>query len=714
MIMLFILIVLSATPVLAATFSMKDKVITVPTDYYDDNLTEDSESIRLSVLDESVTLEGLVDRISSYYNVPLNETVKENYLEVDITYSSLLKEGSTLTISIDDRRVHSVELDVKKTDMTVKIPLSADDVMAGFHNVEFTFYGHIADDMCTNEENPGNWLTLLPTSGLYLEKAEENQVYGLEDFPFPFVQTNELDDIQSQIVIPDEPSNEVMKSALQLSSAINQLSSSQDPIEIIKEKELTTITEHLIVIGSEGHWTGIVKDLFDVAEIKQDAHHILLDNYMLNLGQVNKQVLFITAENDAIIQEKIDVLTELSYREQLNGTQISIDTLPEREKINNKGVITLEDLNATDIILSGFERESMHYFYTLPTYIDVRKQALFHLDLKVSETLFTNEERRDEAELVVFINEVPHSVRINDLQQMDNKEMYQIEIPIDPEVLQKQPYISVKLQGNGLMKREYCEHPDDQHWLFIQNTSHLELPMGDDTFYNHFSAWPGPFVATESDVNTVIVVDEAYNKQMIKDLQLLVNHLGEMAQISSLKIMIEDELTESDLNENHLVFIGDVLKQENLLKKKEDWLIPLEDNYLRVSEYGFLNETSETVAWVQYSPWTELHAMLVIAPVKSGDDYSLMGESIIEFLQTDMNLVNIIVKSINNKIFTHKTTDESTLNSDDRGTNGVQDGQLLEENNWLIYLFIGIMILSLIIFIIAISRAVKRRKRHRE
>src|SRR5699024_496573 len=79
-----------------------------------------------------------------------------------------------------------------KKEETFKVPLKGKSLERGFHHITVAFYGELSKEMCTNEENPANWLTILSDSYVHLEMEDSfvDRDNMLADYPYPFVQTN--------------------------------------------------------------------------------------------------------------------------------------------------------------------------------------------------------------------------------------------------------------------------------------------------------------------------------------------------------------------------------------------------------------------------------------------------------------------------------------------------------------------------------------------
>src|SRR5699024_6973809 len=408
------------------------------------------EQADISLINENYLLEGLVDQVHFYYEVPVDKLKGDNYVYLHVDYSDLLLDGSTLTVSVDDERVKSYRLKGGKKEETFKVPLKGKSLERGFHHITVAFYGELSKEMCTNEENPANWLTILSDSYVHLEMEDSfvDRDNMLADYPYPFVQTNKTKEIQGKIVIPNNPSSKILSTALQVANYLNEQTADRETIDILLEKDVKKINNHLIAIGAVGDWEGTLKK--HVAEKDVAADELGIYNDVLSTDNGKKQIMIMTAEKDASILALSPILTVDDYVKQLMKNNLQIKELPtlEAEKIRDK--VSFKRMGILDVDLSGVTSQSEFYFYDLPTYVDKTKLAYLHLKMKVSKTLLHESEYSHAlSELTIYINDVPHSVSIRDLEE-DGDGFYRVALPVSETTLQEERIMSIQFAGNGL------------------------------------------------------------------------------------------------------------------------------------------------------------------------------------------------------------------------------------------------------------------------
>lgn len=634
--------------------------------------------------------------------MPVQELGKDNYLNLTVEYSELLLEGSTLTVAIDDQPIKSVTLDPDKGKLNLKMILPDFALTKGFHNVQISFYGQIAENLCANEENPANWLTVSSSSFLLLNTQDlMKDDNPLENYPYPFVQNNTDEPIPSVIVIPNEPSLDILSSAFKLAHYLNNVSTGDEPIQILTEAELDKVSSHLIVMGTTDQFSKNMLPLIEQAKVTISDNEFQLSSRYLKIGDIFKQVLFVMGTD---IEKYISLLTEEQLIDQLAGNDLAVNTPPvlKQNKVDTK--LSLKDIKLSHITLTGISNMTKNYFYPIPSYIDSGKDAALHLKLNISETLLDSENlanaHHENAELLIIINDIPHSVALQNLEDESFDGFYNVQIPVNKDVLQKHPYLAIQFRGLGLKNREICVPPSDDKWIFIHEDSFIQFNQLDQTGIDNFKSWPAPFVSPDGK-ETTIIVPNRLSSETINHMKEMVSSLGTQSTSDDIHFVYENDLSEEVLKNNHLIFLG-YLKT---LEAHEDLLIRRGNNGdLNVAEFGFLNETSRSVAWIQPSVWNDNNSLAVFAAVNQPDKNDFSSEKIINYIKSNRDSMSIIVEGESGEVFTDKyllsETDNDKLKEEEKP---------VKVDLKLIISIITLFIIGLILFIV-VYRAGKKAK----
>lgn len=677
--------------------------LTIPQSYVKENTSKKTKETVIPLFTEAHILQGVTDQVTTYYTIP-DEGVENASVTLHFTYSDLLLDGSSITILIDGKPVQSVFLEHEKVEKEMQIPLTKETSKPGFHTVEIAFYGIVMENICVDDENRANWLSVTATSALYFEKNPLEEAFDLSDFPYPFVQAGELQAINGTIVVPNGADDATLMAALHLSSMMHRGVPSTENIPIITEDDLEQVDSHLIALGKSDEWQGVMKEILQDLEKPADGQ-IYLGNHLLEGKEKDYQLTVITANDSEILREKINFLTDDRFREQLSGNAQLLTDLPQKQPREKQLAIPLSDFQMPDVTLAGNEQYSLHYFYPLPTYVDLQKETTLHLRMKVAETLFDKGYTNHEAELMILINDVPHSIRVQDLKELDDDGFYEVDIKVAGDVLQKQPFISVQFVGNGLRQGNYCEKPNDAHWIFIENTTHFSFGEKEQNDMNDFSSWPDPFVQSTDPVETVIVYDGEQMEQLLPSLQQLVNHLGRTGNIDQLQLIDTKNVVVDEIKDDSIIFVGEMAAFVPLLDEAEDLLINMTDaGDLLIDFYGFIRETASFVSWIQPSIWNNGKTMAFFSIVNADTPMSIT-DRLVTFLENNKVNATIIVENEAGQIFTNETTE---IDQPEEEVAKEKGSKQLELNRGLLLGFLAIILVSFIVLIIGLR--IRRKK----
>ncbi len=676
-----------------AAYPIKERSIILPDTLLDDDPVNERQRI-LNLATDDITLQGLVDEVELYYSVPVQEVEDGNYIRLFVHYSDLLQKGSSMTIYIDDIPIKSVPLKVDSNQIDVKVPLTGDALTQGFHNLKISFYGQISDKKCANVDSPANWLTIESESHISLNMKEVGKRdNALQDYPYPFVQPEQDNPVQSTIVIPDEVSASNLVAALKVASYLSSQVENKE-IPILKESEIKSISTHIIAVGAEEQWSGIIKDMLKSVKVSIPDDELLVSNYFLQFPKSVKQLLLVTANKDKTIEEKVAVMTEERLVSQLANNQTSFGKVPQAPKEKIKEKHSFEDLNIPNVTLTGRKSMSQNYFYQLPAYVGSLHDAKLLLKLKRSEVL----EKRDQpqpVELVITINDVPYSIAIEDLE-MNEENVYEVDIPIKADTLKQAPYMTLQFKAHGLHDDDICVPPNNDNWIYISEESYLQLPVGDNEGEEtSFQAWPSPFVGTNGLHGTTILLPEHYESTMFSQLQQLTNSFERQTGLDGLELMFENEVKPQHLAEQNVLVLGGPEHHPSLKEHSDQLLIGVDKkNQLDVSAFQFLNDTSKLAVWLQSSVWNNKKFMAVFSSVDQDEKIDFLSNTIIDYLNTNALQANMIVESNNGEIFTNELGEESSI---DGKASAKEEGTV--SNILIIAGIISIFVFSLIIFI---------------
>lgn len=695
----------NAVSTYAADYDIKDRTLTIPDEEVAADKVEKTSDFMVNLSGSDLILEGLNDRIELYYDVPVQGVADGSTLKLNVYYSELLLDSSTISVAIDDKVVTSKTLDHKKQKMAIDVKLPKDARTAGFHHVTIIFDGHISKDVCANEESPANWLTIHTSSHLSLKGAEmTKRDNALADYPHPFIQTNDEATGASTIVIPDDASADAMHAALQLSTYLQSNSLSNHDVPIVTESALGKLSTNIIAVGEKDAWSDRIQAMMEAADPKIKEDHLTMRNYYLQMDDATKQLLFVTAPDDATIKERIHLLTTDTFVEQLTGDELVIKDVPHSELSEPKEMYSFKQMNIPTLELNGEQKQSQHYFFELPTQTDRTAGATLHMKVKASEPL----RKKETGELVVYVNDVPHSIAADDLQPSDDDSYTHVSLKIDEKTLQSRKVLSIQLKGNGLEREEICAPVTTDKWLHIDDDSALQISLASENTEEspNFHTWPYPFGNDQEEDQTLVILPEVADEPLMKQLQLLFQSFTHTGERLNVQLIQSADVTEDDLTNYHVIILGHMENHPQLQEMIDDPLLPVTDEGLYdLSAYDMINETSAYIGWIQRSVWNDQYTLAHFAAT-SADDETFMTKRLANFLTDEAMDATIIVENINGDIFTNEV-DDVTIGTNE--TDGTGEPFNFEENRLLVIGFIAILLLGIVVYII-FYRSTKKNK----
>lgn len=670
----------------------------------------ESKPTKLYTGEEDYVLEGLIDQKQFYYDIPTEKISGNNNFVLHIRYSDLLLKDSTVTIALDGEPVKSVTINPKKTEMEIDVPLRGEMLERGFHQVTVSFYGELAAEMCTNEENPANWMTILADShfNLHVDKDLKDRDNMLVDYPYPFVQMDGSDASSTVIVLPDDASEKVMSAALKLTGYINSQTGEQESVDIMfesdVEKQVNKLDAHMIVIGEVDTFSSIVDGMIQTAEADVKKDHLLVKNEIISLPKGDRQVMFVLANDGETLSSLIPIITTDAYVDQLTGNEMEIKQLPTLPGQDRKDKVDFNSLSIPSMTLSGLESSSPYYFYDVPTYVDRKETSYLHLKLEVAETLrHESLASQRSGELVVMVNDVPHSVDLNELEE-DSDGFFRLALPISSETIQQGDTMSIQFVGHGLKERDICVLPTDERWIYIDEASYIEFALKEDgTNEADFSSWPQPFISSEEGTNTLVVVPEKIDREMLKQTQIVMNELVTKNNMASMELVHTDNVTKEQLKDHHIIFIGDVRKWEALNDAESTLLQVDEEGVVNVYEHGFVAEGAKLVTSIQDSIWNDKHSLVIFTSVHP-EEKEFVSSDIVHALSNEKLFANIVVETANTDIFSNEVAlkDGSDI--------GKAPSEKSTEEPWMLFIFVGMFVIGLLIFIAVVRNRRKAMK----
>lgn len=594
-----------------------------------------NETARSPLFTEEVTLEGVSGEVEFFYELLETQQAKGQKLQLYFDHSQLLIAPSSLTVAIDGVAVQSIGLDSRKTELSVNLPSNA--LKKGTHTISIKYVGIIKEGVCVKQNTSGNWLTLKIASFIDIDSMVNGQLRDLNQYPAYFVGT---DTRNTQIVIPDEPTLNTLDAALQLTNYLSN-SSTDNKVKLLKESQVKMITHATVVIGQANQFKGAwLNELINKGEAT-DGLSLSIQSVTVNQS-TSKNVLVIAGKNDGEF-EKIGVLTEDFFVKQLQGNQLTITNMPVLQENENQNKLAFKTMGIPSLTLGYGKTSTDTYYYYMPYYPFNELKASIQLHLKISETIQSSqsEKNNQSEELVLLINEVPHSIDLREVKPDKNGDIF-IEVPLSSSVFTQSTLMRIQIAANGLHEKEPCLESDKAKWVYIDEASAINFNV-DKQVVDEFTFRFFPFPNHEEPV--IVVLPEKY---YWSDLLAVYEGLTSNNKLPNITLMQSDKAKEANLKNGHVIFIGGKTQHKQL--QDELLAVNYNGNIPDLTEHGFFNVSQ--FAFIQNNPWNEDFGMIVLDAIGETDQY--VPNDFITGLKLSSDNAKIAVNGSNGKFFTNE------------------------------------------------------------
>ncbi|HWO94719.1 MAG TPA: cellulose biosynthesis cyclic di-GMP-binding regulatory protein BcsB, partial [Dehalococcoidia bacterium] len=183
-----------------------------------------------------------------------------SYLALGVSHSELLDpELSTMTVTLNGFRLRSFRLDATNAQgATLGIPVHASQFRRGTNELRVDFYLRMRQ--CeAGPEDPSRYAIVDNASAVHYAYATDEPKFALQDFslstfPYPFYHSGYVEQPQTTVVVPREPSEDELSAAMDVAVALGRSIGQQ-----AYEPQLVTVdafdrqsmaAHHLILIGT--------------------------------------------------------------------------------------------------------------------------------------------------------------------------------------------------------------------------------------------------------------------------------------------------------------------------------------------------------------------------------------------------------------------------------------------------------------------------------
>lgn len=659
-----------------------------------------STTTRQPITNTVIELRGPEQQVSFFYEMKSDSTERDQELVLRFRHSELLIAPSSLTVHVDGKPITSHLLTGEESKELI-IPLQEEALKQGIHEVAVLFYGVIKEGICVEQGTSANWLAIQVDSYLQLGE-QQTAARHLANYPAAFIGTEKY---PVTIIIPQKASVKTLDSALKVGAFLSESTSEKSPVQIKREDDVKSLSSNVLIIGAADEFTSTnMKSLLKQASLAAIEDSMILSYETIKDGNEQVDALLAISETPAALAERVSVLTNSKLFEQLSGRQFRVRSMPIHDRDESNNTLKLGQFGMDNLTLNGSNRKSQQFFHYAPFAIDKNQAAVLELNLKrsapdQSETSVAEEVFRGPIELTVLVNDVPHSINLDELSD-PQEGIYSVQMPIEKSAMKENRMISLQLQTSGLLAKNPCVTTDHHRWIYIEKDSFFTFPKEkeDEEKFPSFAQFPSPFIDEEGGV--VILPTTS-----IDDDQLLYLYRKLYLNSRPMNWRLADggEMKAKELENQHALFIGGPTVQPLLEKKKEELVVSYLTGKPDLATLGFMEDASRSLSFIQPSLWgDQTHTMMVMDSLTK--NLGIDGP-LVDFLQMTDESATVAVLSNNRKVYTNAAV---------AAAGGVEDDEVEKtaagpSTSWLI----GFGVL-LVLAMVSVFVMVRRRRREVE
>lgn len=651
-----------------------------------------------SLTTSEVILNGAVSETTFNYHMTETSSSTKNKIVLYIENSGLLISPSSLTIAIDGKNEKSIALQGKNTERKIEFSLRGEALKKGDHQVSIKFYGVLKEGVCVNNSTSANWLKVKSDS--YIQLDTINSQTTLAQYPSNFIGTTFN---PTTIVFPDKPTNAILNSVMQVASFLATQTDDKNSIQLVRESQFHSLKGNVIFIGiKHGFNSKEIREVETAAKLPTNSHALNLATTTLKNDGKEAKVLFVSANKPEDLQKRISILTNNKLINQLSGSNLSIEDLPQMTSTDQNNVISLAQFDMENLTLSSNNEVSDHYFYYLPNNADITKTINLKLRLKKSATIHDGDKNKETShgniELNVKVNGIPHSIDMRTLKGT-NDGTYTVDIPIS---IPKEDYnglLDIQFVANGLKIKDPCYSTDEEKWIMIHKNSTLTFSLNSTNNMSvaTLASYPHNLIVGKEPLKIILPTS---NNVSDDELFTLYHSLFSSNGQEKIELEFAKDMTSDKLQNSNVLFIGGEDEQP-LLRKLKNRIISFENGQPDLQKYGFIREVTKRYAFIQKNDFGELnnqYNVFVIARTSQNTPY--ITSTFIKKLGNINKHATVATETLNNQFFTNSAYLDKNQDNDQVVSN--EDGSRLSISS--IVAFIGLIALIVMLLLLILKR----------
>jgi cellulose synthase operon protein B len=419
-------------------------------------------------------------------------------------------------------------------------------------------------------------VTILPSSKLHLQYQVYAILPDLNQFPGPFFQDRLIQLQKLTILVPGQPSEAELQSALTVAAGFGKFSKGAMTIGLLPYDQLgkeDISGNNLIVVGTLANLGKINDAAFEGAVASQITSLDSSDEEGVVMGfsspwNTGSVLLIVTGKSDSGVIKAATAVSSgnLASSSEKNIVRVKeiVQNGPQAEK---KDDVLFSELDQQTIEITNYGQERLEIPFT------ISKNGLFsseaYLDLYINHSKLID---YNQSGLWVSINGLPiGSVRFSD--QTSETTLARFIIP--PSAL-KSIFNKIEIETN-LISRNLCVNPGvSDHWITIFGDSYIHIPTSQVSskwkILSSIGDYPQPFAFDEGLSSTTFVIEKD-DLQSWKTAAALAFDLGAEMQSGNYHFSVHfaDGFNLGSSQDQNLVIIG-LANRIPFTTKVNDWL----------------------------------------------------------------------------------------------------------------------------------------------
>jgi hypothetical protein len=476
------------------------------------------------LFENDVKLNGFFGQYVFFFSISENWIINNNsYIELVIDTSTISEfDYNSLTVLLNDYPLKSTWLRNEEDGLEVlRLSLPKDLINAGFNSIQIKTYYRLTENICEDERNPANWVTINKKSYIHIEYSNVPDNVGLNNFPYPYVKPLLDLPLNSEILMMKDYEEGELKGMIDFSTYVGSIipfKNINTSIKFYNNKKV--YGNNVIIFARQDNIPDKLKFL-----IKNENLERLNNEAFIAEGKSpwnnEKNVLLILLNNQETALALIKLISNNSILGQIDDYKqwVSAELFEEEREEEVSDYITFESLGYDSINLSGSRFASSNYNFNIPKDWEVGKEAKLLVKFRYSDILDF-----ETSSLTVYINGVPiGSKMFSEESQIDDY----LVIPI-PDEVRNDNFYNIEFVANlNVKEKEDCKALtlNNNLWSFISNKSSLYLPHTIKEQY-HLDNYTAPFIINNKYDDTKVIVQREPDENILSLLSSSFSYLG--------------------------------------------------------------------------------------------------------------------------------------------------------------------------------------------